>query len=38
MLLLVILLMAGFVAHYIKYHQMFPGQLMEIIELVKGKP
>jgi len=37
MLLLVILLMAGFVAHYIKYHQMFPGQLMEIIELVKEK-
>lgn len=37
MLLLIILLIAGFVVHYLKYHQMFPGQLMEIVELVKGK-
>lgn len=38
MLLLVILLTAGFVVHYLKYHQMFPAQLTEIIELIQGKP
>jgi hypothetical protein len=36
MFLLLFLLIAGFVIHYLKYKQIFPEPLMRIVELIKG--
>ncbi len=35
MFLLVILLIAGFAVHYLKYNQILPEHLMKIVELIK---